>query len=147
MSEGCLFCREPEGIREDMIKRYEHWDLFLNRKQHYLGRSIVKLKRHVEDLFKITGEERKELFEVVVPETKNAIDSCFEPDLYNYASLGNSVRHLHLHVIPRYRDEREFDGVIFRDERWGHNYKPYPEFDITEDTKDSILDVLREEIG
>ena len=30
-----------------------------------------------------------------------AIEACFEPAKVNYATLGNSVPHLHTHIVPR----------------------------------------------
>ena len=43
----------------------------------------------------------------------------------DYASLGNTFRHLHVHLVPRYREPREFLGLTFVDARWGRNYDPH----------------------
>ena len=43
----------------------------------------------------------------------------------NYAALSNTSPAIHVHIIPRYQDPREFSGVIFKDARWGSNYAPY----------------------
>lgn len=111
--------------------------------QYYLGRCLVKLNRHAEDLFDLDREERQELFEKIMPDLRKAIDESFRPEMYNYASLGNEVRHLHLHLIPRYKEERNFEGHEFRDERFGSHYKPYPrDFDIP----DRLFDRIRHEI-
>jgi diadenosine tetraphosphate (Ap4A) HIT family hydrolase len=34
-----------------------------------------------------------------------AIESCFEPVKLNYDLLGNSLPHLHIHIVPRYADD------------------------------------------
>ncbi len=147
VEDNCLFCNGPEGIEKNLVKRYDNWTVFVNLNQEHLGRCIVKLNRHIVDFFKITEEERKELFGTVVPELKESLNKAFDPDLFNYASLGNCVRHLHLHVIPRYKDEREFEGVVFRDKNWNNDYKPYDkEFEVSEDVRHSIAAELRDNI-
>ncbi len=66
-------------------------------------------------------EEQTELFSIL-KKVKLAIENAFHSDWMNYAFLGNEFRHLHAHIIPRYEHERVFAGVVFKDERWGHNY-------------------------
>lgn len=123
-----------------LIKKYKYWTVLINSNQCYLGRCIVKLNRHIVDLFDIKKEEREELFEVM-KQLRNALKQMFKPDLFNYSSLGNEVQHLHIHFIPRYEKKRTFKGVEFVDERWGHHYKPYnKEFKIP----DLVLDELKE---
>jgi diadenosine tetraphosphate (Ap4A) HIT family hydrolase len=125
-----------------LIKKYKHWSIVISTNQCYLGWCLVKLNRHIVDLFDTTKEEREELFEVVT-NLRDALKRLFKPDLFNYASLGNSVRHLHLHFIPRYEKKRLFGGVTFIDKRWGHNYAPVDkEFKIP----DSVLNKIREAI-
>lgn len=148
----CPFCGDiPSETREDMpttrVTEYGHWTVLLHFNQYYLGRCIVALNRHIVDLFELQEEERRALFEMVVPDLRAALTAVFDPDLFNYAALGNQVRHLHLHVIPRYASPREFAGERFEDERWGRNYKPYPKpFDIPDEAFNEIRDRLRDAI-
>lgn len=102
--EKCEFCHSQ--FSDTVIKEYQHWELQLFQDQYYLGRSLIKLKRHAVDLTELDEKERQELFDEVLPELKNSLDTLFEPDLYNQATLGNDCRHFHLHIIPRYRAER-----------------------------------------
>lgn len=119
--ESCEFCREK--FDHTIIKEYNNWTLQLFLDQQYLARTLIKLDRHIVDFFNIKEEERKELFQIIVPEVKTALNQLFDPDLYNYASLGNDCRHLHLHLIPRYSSEREFMGQKFVDQDWNSHYK------------------------
>lgn len=132
-SERCEFCREE--FSHTTVKEYENWELQLFTNQYYLGRCLIKLNRHIVDLCNLKEEERAELFEKILPALKQAVDHLFDPDIYNYASLGNDCRHFHMHFIPRYGSPREFDGIKFKDENWNSHYKPYPkDFEIPEKT-------------
>jgi len=118
---GCFLCESNENL---LIKKYKHWTVIIHPNQFYLGRCMVKLNRHIIDLCETKQKEREELFEVLV-KLRDALKELFSPDLFNYALLGNVVNHLHVHFIPRYKEERKFKGIRFLDERWGKNYAPY----------------------
>lgn len=107
------------------IKDYKHWSLFLNEYQCYLGRVVLVAKRKdAVDFFEMTIAEREEFF-LIGEKINRALKILFQPDLMNYASLGNSFRHLHIHFIPRYSTKRVFHNIEFVDARWGKNYEPY----------------------
>jgi len=128
---------------KNLIKKYKYWELYIHTNQSYLGRCIVWCKRNdAEDLPDATEEEQKELF-VILGEVEGVINKTFHPGILNYAFLGNSTHHLHGHIIPRYSKDQEFDGVIFTDERWGHNYKTNHDFKISDGTFGKILGLLK----
>jgi diadenosine tetraphosphate (Ap4A) HIT family hydrolase len=97
----------------------------------------------VLDLTEATLEEQKELF-VILNDLKNTITKIFQPDWFNYAFLGNDTRHLHGHFIPRYKNSKEFMGIVFKDERWGHNYKTDYNFKIPPEVLDAIQAKIKE---
>jgi len=145
MVEKCRFCESE--FEHTVIREYENWVLQLHMNQYYLGRCLIKLKRHAIDVIELEAGEREELFEEILPELKNAADNLFSPDLYNYSSLGNSVRHLHFHFIPRYSSKREFDNQVFLDENWNSHYKPYPKgFEIENKTFEKLKSSIASEI-
>lgn len=118
---------------EDLkIKEYKYWSLYLNEYQCYLGRVCLAAKRaDAIDFIDMTREEREEFFSIA-GKVKDALGKLFQPDLMNYASLGNNFNHLHVHLVPRYEKERIFNGITFVDKRWGSNYAPYDrEFRLT----------------
>lgn len=143
--DDCEFCNGE--FEHTTIKKYDNWSLELFLNQYYLGRCLIKLNRHVEDVNKIDKEEQKEIFEKIMPELKEALDSLFEPDLYNYATLGNDCRHLHFHVIPRYAEEREFNGKTYVDENWNQHYLGYPsDFSIGDEDLEKLEAQIRSEL-
>lgn len=125
------------------IKEYKLWTLYLNEYQCYLGRVyLVANRKDAKDFIETTREEREEFF-YIAEEVNIALKKLFEPDLMNYASLGNTFRHLHVHFIPRYKGERTFDGTKFEDTRWGLNYEPYDrEFKLTTESLNLIKHAL-----
>lgn len=105
------------------IKDYKYWGVYVHQNQGYLGRCIIWCNRkNALDLADATAEEQKELF-IILKELKNASKKAFGSDWFNYAFLGNETKRLHAHFIPRYSSEKQFAGLTFKDERWGHNYR------------------------
>lgn len=133
--------------RELLICEYEHWDLYLNEYQCYVGRVCLSAKRDdVIDFLEMTSEEEDEFFKVS-RSIKRALTKLFKPDLMNYASLGNKFIHLHVHIVPRYAEKREFEGIEFVDKRWGKNYAPYDrEFRLPLEKLKIISDAIRKEL-
>lgn len=126
------------------IKSYKHWDLYLHENQCYLGRVFILLREDdgVEDFLSIQGEIREEFFQIG-EEIKTALKTLFQPDKMNYAALSNTSPKIHVHLVPRYKEIREFDGIVFKDTRWGKNYAPYDRsFQLEEEVLLKIRDAL-----
>ena len=133
-----------EDFSKNLIKEYKYWTVYIHQNQSYLGRCVVWCKReNALDLTEATPEEQKELF-IVLNDLKNAVTKVFQPDWFNYAFLGNDTRHLHGHFIPRYARPKEFMDVIFKDERWGHNYKTDHDFKISAEILSAIQEKIKE---
>jgi len=74
------------------------------------GHSLIIPKRHIVSFFDLKDEERMSLFRRLT-EAKTALDAEFKPDGYNLGinegvAAGQTVLHLHVHLIPRYRGDR-----------------------------------------
>jgi len=70
------------------------------------GHTLVIPKRHVGSFFEITTEERNALF-ALLDSAKAALDQAYHPSGYNIgindgAAAGQTVPHLHIHLIPRF---------------------------------------------
>lgn len=136
-----------EDFSKYKIENYKHWSIFLHQNQGYLGRCVVWCNREdALDLADATPEEQRKLF-VALNELGNAVQKVFRPDWSNYAFLGNETRHLHGHFIPRYAKPKEFEGIIFEDKLWGHNYKTDHSFSapakVVEKIRLSIQEALK----
>jgi diadenosine tetraphosphate (Ap4A) HIT family hydrolase len=112
-----------DEFSRNLVKDYIHWAVYVHENQGYLGRCIIWCKReNALDLTDATPAEQQELF-LILKDLYQATKKCFQADWFNYAFLGNGVRHLHCHFIPRYQSPRIFNGTTFEDKLWGHNYK------------------------
>jgi len=99
------------------LKKYEHWILSVNTRQHTLGSAIIKARRdRVRLMSELTSEEMLELA-VVMKDFENALDKHpnFGPIGMAYYQLGNGLFQLHFHVIPRYDSVRQFEGLEWTD--------------------------------
>ncbi|WP_254051017.1 HIT family protein [Zoogloea sp. LCSB751] len=70
------------------------------------GHSLIIPKRHVGSFFEVSPAEREGLLELL-DQAKAAVDAAHRPDGYNIgindgAAAGQTVPHLHLHLIPRF---------------------------------------------
>jgi diadenosine tetraphosphate (Ap4A) HIT family hydrolase len=107
--EECRFCISKPGRRIMIEGKYGFaaWDRHPVSEGHFL----VMPYRHFSDYFDITDDEREELWRMVA-EGKKIADEKYDPDGYNIGInvghwAGQSIPHLHIHVIPRYRGDVE----------------------------------------
>ena len=111
MHTNCPFC---EIINNDIQRIIFQNDLAIVLRDGYPisnGHTLIIPKRHVDSYFSITKEERNAIFELV-EQTKKYIDNEFKPDAYNIGindgvEAGQTVPHLHIHLIPRYKGDAE----------------------------------------
>ena len=100
----CFFCKcldekNYELENEYAIARYD--DFPVNK-----GHLEVITKRHIKDWWDTTPEEKLAIFELL-DKAKEIIESKYNPDGYNIGmnlgeSAGQTLMHLHVHLIPRY---------------------------------------------
>lgn len=107
--EECRFCTSRPGRR--MLIEGKHGFAAYDRHPASEGHFLVIPYRHFAEYFEINDEEREELWSLVA-EGKKIVDQEFSPDGYNIGInvgkwAGQSIPHLHIHVIPRYRGDVE----------------------------------------
>lgn len=74
------------------------------------GHSLVISKRHVGSFFELSPQEQIALL-TLLDEARSAAVAEFNPDGYNIgindgAAAGQTVPHLHIHLIPRFKGDR-----------------------------------------
>ena len=73
------------------------------------GHTLVIPKRHIGSWFEITQAEQQALLDLL-EKAKAALETEFKPDGYNIGindgpTAGQTVPHLHIHLIPRYKGD------------------------------------------
>jgi diadenosine tetraphosphate (Ap4A) HIT family hydrolase len=102
------FCHlDPKRIlaEEELIVVYK--DGFPVSQSH----TVIIPRRHVATLFEASEAEQAALLKAVA-QAKDTLDKHYQPDGYNIGinhgqAGGQTVPHLHIHVIPRYRGDKE----------------------------------------
>ncbi len=116
----CIFCQMRGYIGQ--IRKHTYWTVIVSREQHTLGTLIFFLNRHCLRFSAINKDELEELHKL--QKTYEAVlDKHFSPDRYNYLQCGNYVEHLHIHLIPRYREPRKFMKKQFEDANFGDSVR------------------------
>lgn len=72
--------------------------------QFYKGYTVFLHKNHAGELHEL-DEAEKLLFLKEMSMVAEAVFKCFNPNKLNYELLGNTDRHLHWHIYPRYDND------------------------------------------
>jgi diadenosine tetraphosphate (Ap4A) HIT family hydrolase len=75
------------------------------------GHTLIIPKRHVASFFDVTDAERTDLMSLLAA-ARDDLDREFRPAGYNIgindgAAAGQTMPHLHIHLIPRYDGDRD----------------------------------------
>ena len=105
--DDCLFCKVISDkdffLENDLaIARFDNFPV--NE-----GHLEVIPKRHIKDWWEATPEERVAIFNLI-DRAKAVVDEKYHPDAYNIGmnlgeEAGQSIMHLHVHLIPRYKGD------------------------------------------
>jgi diadenosine tetraphosphate (Ap4A) HIT family hydrolase len=105
-SPECIFCTAS------CVNILLEHPLALVRRDGYpvsKGHCLIIPRRHVASFFECTREERAAMMELL-DEAKTMIDREHAPSGYNIgindgAAAGQTVMHVHMHLIPRYEGD------------------------------------------
>ena len=108
MAQQCIFCKLRD---ERVIAECEHTISFIDTYPASPGHTLVVPKRHFATYFEATEEEILAIGRAI-QKAKKILDKEYAPDAYNIGinngeAAGQSVMHLHVHIIPRYTGDVE----------------------------------------
>jgi len=112
-NSNCGYCQGGELLAKFGIKicDLDVSQLILFKEQSKPGRCIVAYKDHVSEIVDISEEERNR-FMADVTRAAKAIHRAFSPDKLNYGAYGDTGHHLHMHLVPKYKDQDEWGGTF-----------------------------------
>lgn len=147
---GCFLCKKPN--QTELIHQAEYWNILLAWDQTYLGRCIVILRRHCEDLAELKKEEWDE-FTDLVQKLESALRKSFNATMFNWTCLMNGAYqdknpgpHVHWHFRPRYHHKVKFGGLVFEDLEFGHHYGRGTNRKISEVIKKKVVSKIRQKL-
>lgn len=108
--KNCQFC-QPESFVTQELRSTCSWTIIVSRRPLARGHLIFIPKRHVTDPGKLTAKEARSFF-LEVASAAHRVSVCFGSSgwqiLMNYGkTAGQSIEHIHFHVIPRYSSEKK----------------------------------------
>jgi diadenosine tetraphosphate (Ap4A) HIT family hydrolase len=113
--EGCPMCASggaaetPHGVR---VFEGRWCDAYLSRYPMRPGYTVVIWKgRHVAEPGELSAEEAAG-FWTEVARVADALDAEYRPVKMNWLHLGNGVPHLHVHLVPRPREDERAGGPL-----------------------------------
>jgi len=107
MADHCVFCSLP---RERICAENAHALWIFDGYPVSPGHSLIIPKRHVASFFEVTDDERADLL-ILLDRARSEITQRHAPDGYNIGindgvAAGQTVLHLHVHLIPRYAGDQ-----------------------------------------
>ena len=127
----CVFCKIINGeLPSAKVYEDEHVLAFLDLSQVTKGHTLVIPKEHVPNVYELSEEVAANLFRAV-PKIANALKKAYEPIGLNILNnngeaAGQSVFHIHLHLIPRYGKGDGFGAI------WKTHNDDYTQEDLQE---------------
>ena len=110
--ENCIFCKIAAGeIPSNTIYEDDSFRVILDLGPATKGHALVLPKNHYADLFEIPEDVLADAAKVAkkVAGTMKEKLSCDGLNLVqnNGEAAGQTVKHFHLHLIPRYKDDNQ----------------------------------------
>lgn len=107
MDNNCPFCK-VESERE-IIASTSLSIAFFDGYPVSQGHVLIIPRRHVASFFDLAENEQLDML-MLAKRVKGIIDEMYHPDGYNIGvnvgeAAGQSVFHVHMHVIPRYKGD------------------------------------------
>jgi len=108
VSPPCPFCSLPA---ERFVLQSEHAVVIRDGFPVSPGHTLIIPRRHVPSFFDVTDAERADLMSLLTA-ARDELERHLHPAGFNIgindgAAAGQTVPHLHMHLIPRYDGDRD----------------------------------------
>jgi len=130
------------GYPDTLVLEYSYWSVQLRPKQATLGALVAICKEPAQSFGQLSGAAFAELQQVTAG-METALGLSFGYAKLNYLMLMMVDPDVHFHVLPRYPEAQQFDGISFEDPGWPG--PPDIGFDTHTDaaTQTALIELLR----
>ena len=116
---GCILCsiaKKDADVVNLVVADGKKTVVCVNKFPYNSGHLLIFPKRHITDYREFLEEEESEINKFLKT-SLDVLDSTYSPSGYNFGYntgefAGASIAHIHMHVIPRYRNELGFIDII-----------------------------------
>ena len=115
--DDCIFCKLANGdIPTNMIYQDDDFAVIMDAAPVSRGHALILPKEHADNLYELPDETAAKLMPLakkIASRMKERLDCDGLNILQNNGeTAGQSVFHFHMHVIPRYADAANNDGLL-----------------------------------
>lgn len=146
----CPFCKKSEN---DYFLQSENFACIYNISPIVPGHSLVIPKLHVESLFWLNKDELLEFMQMG-RKAARLLGNIFETDAFDWAiqekeAAGQSVAHLHMHVIPRIMNDLSFPGAWYQEleKSQADDIDSFNRFHLSQQQLDELTERIKKEAG
>jgi ATP adenylyltransferase len=115
----CILCsiiRKDNNVDKLLVKEGTHAAVCVNKFPYNSGHLLIFPKRHIKDYRELSRSEEAEIAKLL-RKSLDVLETLYSPLGYNAGYnigefAGASIPHLHMHVIPRYKNELGFIDII-----------------------------------
>ncbi|MBS0625894.1 MAG: HIT family protein [Verrucomicrobia bacterium] len=104
----CIFCQMAKE-KNLLLAEFKHCFVIKDQYPVSPGHLLIIPYQHTENWFTSSSEVKAEI-NLILEKMKKLLDDGYHPDGYNIGmncgpAAGQTVMHLHVHLIPRYRGD------------------------------------------
>lgn len=109
--ENCIFCKIANGeIPSKTVYEDERFRVILDISPASRGHAIILVKNHAANVYELPEEDASAIY-VVAKKVATAMQKVLKCDGVNILqnngeAAGQTVFHVHMHVIPRYKGDQ-----------------------------------------
>lgn len=116
---NCILCeiaKDSNKVNNLIVYKGKNVMISVNKYPYNSGHLLIFPLRHITDIRVLNEEEELEIFDLL-KKSLDILDELYSPLGFNFGYnmgdfSGASIAHIHMHVIPRYKNELGFIDII-----------------------------------
>lgn len=145
--QDCTFCQRIEEFKQgrlpsDFIAELPTGYLLLCWYQYYPGYCLFVSKQHAKELDELPPDFSGAFYADML-KAHQAVKRVANPAKMNVASLGNEIKHVHWHIIPRQTDDAMPESPIWELPK---AIRQHAKFRITDTSHLELIEKIRQHL-